>query len=137
MGRGGVEVKVAFFDILAVVSLRPGKAEKPLFEDGIPAVPKRQREAHSPLAITNAEKPVLPPTVGAAAGMFVRKVAPHLAFLGVVFANRPPLSLREVRPPALPVLFSLGVLGEPPGLCVVCSYWIHAYSFSLVNSNIV
>jgi hypothetical protein len=51
MGRRGVEVEVVFFHVLAVVPLAVRKAEKPLFEDGILAVPQGQRKAEPLLVI--------------------------------------------------------------------------------------
>src|SRR5262249_14988996 len=72
----------------------------------------RDREADAALAITQAEQPVLAPTVGAAARLVVREVAPAVAALAVVLAYRAPLPLGEVGAEALPVLLAPFILVE-------------------------
>src|SRR5262249_42606305 len=80
---------------------------------------ERQREAEAALAVRDAEEPVLAPAVDAAAGVVVREVVPAGAIRRVVLPNRPPLPLGEIRPPALPVPATGGVVRAPRGLRVV------------------
>ena len=45
VGRRGVEIEVIFLHVLAAVALRAGQSEGALLQDGIAAVPQRQRKA--------------------------------------------------------------------------------------------
>ena len=65
VGGRAVEVKVVLLDVLAMVRLTVGEAEQALFQDRIPLVPQRQREAQPLLVIAEAPEPVLAPPVGA------------------------------------------------------------------------
>ena len=114
MRRGGIEVEVRLLDVLAVVAFGPGETEEPLLQDGIAAVPQGEREAQALLAIADPEQAVFTPPVGTAARVIVREVLPGGAVRGVVLAHRPPLPLREIGPPALPVPLAARVLVEPP-----------------------
>jgi hypothetical protein len=117
-GGGGVEEEVLLLDILAVIPLGAGEPEEPLLEDGIAAVPQRQREADAALTVADPQQAVLPPAVGAAAGVIVREIAPGVAVRRIVLADGPPLALGEIGPPALPVLLAPGVLLQTRGLGV-------------------
>ena len=112
VGRGGVQVEVGLLDVFAVIAFRPRQAEQPLLEDGIPAVPERQREAEPGLAVADAEEAVLAPAIGPAPGVVVGEVFPDVAVPGVVLPNGSPLPLGEVRTPPLPVLGPPGILRE-------------------------
>src|SRR4029079_1354471 len=59
VGRGRVEVEVALLDVLAVVPLVAREAEEALLEDGVAAIPQRQREAQPALPVADAEQSVL------------------------------------------------------------------------------
>ncbi len=108
-----IQVEVALLDVLAVIGIRPANSEQPLFQNGIAAVPQRQREAHASLAIANAEQAVFAPAIGAAARMIVREIRPATPIRGVVFAHGAPLPLGKIRAPALPVLLAPGIFSEP------------------------
>ena len=112
VGRGGIEVEVGLLHILPVVSFGAGEAEQPLFQDRIPSVPQREAEAEAPLPVGDAEESVFTPPVGPAPRLIVGEVVPHIAILRVVLAHRAPLTLREVRPPPLPVALATSVLRE-------------------------
>src|SRR5262249_38214680 len=117
-GRG-IQVEVALLAIFAVIALGTREPEQPFFQYAIAAVPQRQCETQPALAIANPEKSILAPAIGATAGMLVRKIAPGIAVGGVVFADRAPLPLGEIRPPAFPVRRARVVLGETTHLRVV------------------
>src|SRR5206468_12751482 len=106
------EVEVALLHVLAVVALGAREAEEALLQNGIAAVPEREREAQSALAIGDAEESVLAPPIGAAPRVIVREVVPRGAVRRVVFAHRAPLALGEVGPPALPILLAPGIQCE-------------------------
>src|SRR5437867_2506184 len=114
--RGRIEVEVALLHVLAVVSLRAPESEEALLEDRILAVPEREGETEPPFSVRDAEQSVLAPAVGAAASVIVRKVVPAGSVRRVVFADRSPLPLGEIRSPALPVLLPPGVFLQPAGL---------------------
>ena len=110
--RRRVEVVVVLLDVLAVVALVPRQAEQALLENRIAAVPERKRQADVLMPIANAAEAVLVPTVGAGAGVVVRKVFPRGATGAVVLADRAPGAFTQIRSPALPVLDPLLVLDQ-------------------------
>src|SRR5512140_2419869 len=103
MRRRGVEVVVELLHVLAVVAFLAAQAEEPLLDDGIAAVPEREREAEELVPIADAGDAVLAPAVRARAGVVVGKVFPGRAVRAVVLAHRAPGALGDVRSPALPV----------------------------------
>src|SRR5262249_10659413 len=103
---------VELLDVLAVVALVAGEPEQPLLDDRVALVPDREREREPALPVADPEQAVLAPAVGAAAGVVVRERVPGVAVRRVVLAHRSPLALRQVRPPALPVLLAARVLLE-------------------------
>ncbi len=102
VGRRRVEVEVVLLDVLAVVPLAVGEAERALLEDGVPLVPEGEGEAQALLVVGDPAEAVLAPPVGPGAGLVVREVVPGVAVRAVVLADRPPLPLAEVRAPLLP-----------------------------------
>src|SRR5262249_19132241 len=112
-GRGRVEVVVALLDVLAVIPLDAAQAEEPLLQDRVAPIPEREGEAEVAAAVADTEQAVLAPAVGPRAGLVVREVAPGLAIRRVVLADRPPLALGQVRPPAPPGHMALARLGQP------------------------
>ena len=99
----GVEVPPVLLDVLAVVGLRAGEPEHPLLQDGIPAVPQRQRQAQLLLDVREPGHPVLAPAVRTRAGVVVGEVGPGVAVGAVVLPDRAPLALAEVGAPQVPV----------------------------------
>jgi hypothetical protein len=79
MRRRAVEVVVQLLHVLAVVALVAREPEEPLLEDGVLAVPQRERQAQPSLAVAEAQQAVLAPAVGAAARVVVRQVLPARA----------------------------------------------------------
>src|SRR6476469_4278156 len=108
-----IQVEVALIDVLAVVAFVVRQAEQAFFQNGIPAVPQRDRETEAALAVAPAEKSVFSPPIHAAAGMIVREVLPGCTKRRVVLTDGAPLSIGQVRPPSLPVLFAPAILLEP------------------------
>ena len=104
MRRRGVEVVVELFDILTVIPFSVGQTEQPLLKDRVAPVPQCQCKAQPLLAIRKSCDAVFPPAIRATARMIVREVLPRIAVRTVVFADRAPLSLRQVRAPGLPSL---------------------------------
>ena len=117
VGRRAVEVEVVLLDVLAVIALAVGQAEEALLEDRVLAVPQGQGEAKPLLVVGDAGQAVLPPAVGARAGLVVGEVVPGVAALAVVLAHRAPLALAEVGPPRLPGYGSLPSLFEAKVFC--------------------
>src|ERR1700722_10600829 len=70
------------------------------------AIPERQCEAESAFAVGDTHEPIFSPSVRPAARMFMGKVIPRIASLGIIFANGGPLSFGEVRTPPFPVFLS-------------------------------
>jgi hypothetical protein len=110
--RRAIEVVVALLHVLAVVPLMSREPEQSLLEDRISAVPEREGEAESALAVGDSEKPVFSPSVRATAGHVMGEALPNLARGRVILAHRTPLPLGEVRSPALPIQLASGVFFE-------------------------
>src|SRR5262249_44942130 len=102
VGRRRVEVEVVLLHILAGVPLAVGQSEQPLLEDGVLAVPQRQRETEELLIVGDAGEPVLAPPVGPGAGLVMAEVVPCVAVLAVILADGPPLPLGEIWSPLAP-----------------------------------
>ena len=102
VGRRRVEVEVVLLDVLAVIPLAVGQPEQALLEDRVLPVPEREREAEELPVVGDAGQPVLAPAVGARARLVVAEVAPGVAVVAVVLADRPPLALGEVGTPLPP-----------------------------------
>ena len=98
-----IEVKIAFLDILPVISFWPGESEEALLEDMVATVPECQSKAEAAFPVSDAQQTILPPTVSAASGLLVRKVIPRIAFCRIIFADGGPLTLGEVWTPPFPV----------------------------------
>ena len=108
MRRGAVQVEVVFLDVFAVVTLAVGQPKEPFFQDRVPAVPKRQGKAKLLVIVGNSRQPVFTPAVGARPRLIMREIVPSIAIFAVVFTNRAPLPLTEVRAPFLPLSFAVG-----------------------------
>src|SRR5262249_50046705 len=112
VGRRAVEVEVVLLDVLAVIAFAVGQAEEALFDNGILAIPEREREAELLMIVGDAGQAVFAPAVGAGAGLIVAEIIPGVAALAVVLADRAPLSFAEVGAPLLPWRFVLTCLLE-------------------------
>src|SRR5215470_15124446 len=64
------------------------------------------------MTVANAGDSILVPAVGPGSGVVVGQVFPRVAVRAVVFANRAPGTLAEVRTPALPMRPPLAYLFE-------------------------
>jgi hypothetical protein len=102
VGGGAVQIEVIFFDVLAVIALRVGHPEEPLFEDGVLPVPQGQGQAEARFVIGKPGQAVLPPAIGPGAGLVMGKVIPGLAAGAVILPHRAPLAFTQVRPPFQP-----------------------------------
>src|SRR6202034_2513642 len=98
-----VQVPPVLLDVLTVIALLTGQAERPLLEDRVVSVPQGQRQAQPLFDVAEPGQPVLAPPVRAGPGVVVRQVVPGLAVRAVVLPDRAPLPLADVRPPPVPV----------------------------------
>src|SRR5271170_1637269 len=104
VGVGGraVEVKVVFFDVLAVVGLAVRKTERTFLKDWIFAIPQGHAKAQQLLVIADAGKTILAPVIRARSGLVMGEVVPGIAVLAVIFSNRTPLPFAEIGSPFSP-----------------------------------
>jgi hypothetical protein len=116
--RRAIEIKVVFLNVFAVVGFVVGQTEKPLFKDGIIAVPQRQREAQHAVTVRNSRQPVLAPAVGARARLVVGEIIPGVAVRAVVLAHGSPLPLAQVRTQLFPRNPRLPAFLQSRPLCV-------------------
>src|SRR5205823_12052456 len=63
--------------------------------------------------IAETSQPVLSPAVGPRAGMVMGKVTPGVAVVAVVFSDRTPLALAQIRTPQIPVAGLTQAVFEP------------------------
>ncbi len=112
VGRRGVEIIVELLDVLAMVALAVRQAEQPLLQDRVMPVPQSERQAQGLGVVGKSGDAVLPPAIGTAAGMIVRKIVPGIAMRTVVLAYRAPLALAQVRSPSFPGTGLAGALGQ-------------------------
>ncbi len=108
MARYAIDEKVQFLDVFTVVALGVIQTEQALLDDRVAPVPKRQAQAPALSLVAEPGQPVLTPTVGAAAGMFMGEVGPGIAIGAVVFAHRAPLAFTQVRAPVAPTFGRFG-----------------------------
>src|SRR5689334_20447428 len=93
VGGCRVDVEINFLDVLRMIAFRIRQTEEPFLEMRIPAVPKRQREAQTALAIGEPEEPVLAPPVCARQRVLVGEAYPVGVVGRVVLADGGPLTL--------------------------------------------
>ena len=103
VGGGVVEVKIAFFNVFAVVAFVAGEADKSFFENRVLVVPKREGEAKSLVIVRDTKDSILAPTIGAGPRVIVGEIGPSLALVVVVLPNGAPLPLTQVGTPSAPM----------------------------------
>ena len=111
-GRG-VEVKIAFLYVFAVIAFVTGEAKQPLLEYGIAAVPERRSKTDALMAIADSANAVFPPAVGAGTCVVMRKIFPGCALRAVILANCSPLALAQIGTPTPPLRFAQPHVLEP------------------------
>jgi hypothetical protein len=104
-----VEIKIIFFDVLAVVSFTAREPKEALFENRITAIPQRQGETDELLAVTDPAQAIFVPAIGCGAGMVVRQIIPGCPVGAIVLTHRAPGTFAEIWSPALPVLLAPGI----------------------------
>jgi hypothetical protein len=102
VGWRAVEVEVVLLDVLAVVALAVGEPEEALLEDGVLAVPQRERETEPLLVVGDPSQAVFTPAIRPRSGMIVGEEVPGVSVLAVILAHGSPLPLAQVRAPLLP-----------------------------------
>ena len=104
MRRGCIQKIIQFLHILAVVPLGVGQPKETLLEDWVVAIPQHQREAQALQVIAEPGNAILPPAKRPASGLVVGNIIPGVPVGAVILANRSPLALAQIRPPAAPIL---------------------------------
>src|SRR6185369_9274204 len=97
----------------AVIPFAVGQPEQALLEDWIFAIPQRESEAEVLSIVGDAGQPVLAPTIGAGARLIMGEEIPRIAVFAIIFADRSPLALRQIRTPLLPGSLLLARLFKP------------------------
>jgi hypothetical protein len=130
MARQPIQIPPVLLHILAMISLRTGKAEHALFQDRINAIPQRQRETEIMMNIRQAGHAVFVPSVGPRPRMIMRKETPSITAVAVVLPHGAPGPLGEIRAPLVPgiglrqiVLRASSGLSEPAMLGGAISGW--------------
>src|SRR5512143_4160678 len=113
MGGCVIDVIVEFLDVFAVVALKTGQPEEPLFQDRVFSVPEGEGKAEVLVDVRYTPKTVFAPAVGAGAGMVVREILPCLAALAIVLTDCTPLTLAQLWAPFFPEDLVCPVLLKP------------------------
>lgn len=79
MRRRRVQIKILFLDIFAVVALVARQSEKPLLQNRVFFVPKRNGETNQLMPVAKSGDAVFVPAIRAFMRLFKRKVFPHAA----------------------------------------------------------
>src|ERR1700693_1386197 len=95
-----------FLYVFAVIPFPIGQPEKPLLQNRIFLVPQRQSETNMLVPIANSADPVFAPAIRPRVRVIEGQIIPGVPIRAIVLANRPPLPLGKIRPPALPVNFT-------------------------------
>ena len=123
VARHGVGVPPVLLDVLAVVALRPGEPERPLFEEGIPAVPQREADAQVLVDVAEPGEAVLTPPVSPRPSVIERQVVPGVTVFAVVLTDGAPLPLADIGSPRVPrasllqPVLELAETGNPIPFC--------------------
>src|SRR5579872_1918782 len=91
-----------FLRILAMIAFVGSQPEQALFQNGIEAVPKGQREYQQLIAVADSRNPVLAPAISLAACLIVGEEIPRIANRAVVLAHASPATIANVRTPLTP-----------------------------------
>ena len=112
MGRSGINVEVVFLHIFAVIALRVGQAEETLLENRIPVIPQAEREAEIDAVITESGNTIFAPAIHPRTSLLVAERVPGISIGTLIFSDRAPLALAEIRTPLPPADAVVGLL-EP------------------------
>ena len=126
MGRRGVQIPPVLLGVLSVVALLSGESEEALFQDRVAPVPEGEGQAGDLALIADSAQAVLAPAEDARPGMIVGKVMPGLAVVAVVFTDRAPRPLAEVRTPSAPGRDPGSRLAQAAPLGVVIDHRLHS-----------
>ena len=105
-------MKVSFLETLAVVSLRVTQPKKSFLQDLVLLIPECKGNMLVTMTIAHTSNAILTPSERSRPSLVVRKMAPSITIVGVVFSDGSPLTLSSVTSPPLPVLRPLTVLFE-------------------------
>src|ERR1700749_825027 len=100
--RQVIDVEVVLLDVLTVISFGIGQAEQALLQDRVPLVPQRKSQAPALLVGAEPGDAILPPAVRARPCLIMTEIRPGVLAVAVVFPDRPPLALAEIRSPGPP-----------------------------------
>src|SRR5271166_243928 len=87
-----VQIMIIFFDVLTVIGLAVGQAERALLQDRILAVPQRQRKTQTLVIVTDAGEAVLTPVISARTGLVVTEIVPGVPVRAIILADGAPLA---------------------------------------------
>ena len=102
MGGGIGEMVIVIFNIFAVVPLFISQTKRPLFQNGVLAIPKGKRKAKTTLVIANAQQAIFAPAINTRVRMIVGERSPGIAISRIVFTHSAPLALWQIAAPTPP-----------------------------------
>lgn len=104
-GVGGrvAKVNVIFLDVLAVIAFGAGQIKQALLQYRAISVPEHQGKAEILVPVGNPGQAVFSPTIRPARCTFTGEILPSAAVWAVVFPDRSPSPLAQIRSSLFPV----------------------------------
>ena len=103
-------MEVRLLDAFAMIALGIGQAKQSLLQKRVLPVPDGEGNVLQPMGVCHSCDPVFTPTVRSRPRVVVRKMAPRITIVRVVFSNCSPLSFTQIGAPSLPVPASFSLL---------------------------
>src|SRR5262245_54576767 len=113
MRRCGIQIKVIFLHIFAVISFTARQSEQSFFENRIPSVPESHCKTDQLMTIRNSCESIFSPAIRSGSCVIVREKIPGSTIPAVIFSNRSPLPFAQVGPPSFPMFFPFSGFLQP------------------------
>ena len=101
-------------DVFPMVALSITQTKGTFLQDRILTIPQRDAKAEKATLITDTQKTILAPAIGAGAGMVMGEGAPGITTGGIVLPHSAPLTITEITAPAHPGHLLFITLGHTP-----------------------
>jgi len=87
VGRSGIQIVIQFLDVFSVISLMACHSKESFFENGILAVPERERKTEALMIVGDPGDAIFAPPICARASLLVREMTPGIAISRIILAN--------------------------------------------------
>src|SRR5260370_24226115 len=122
MSGSVIQIEVIRLDVFSVIAFAVGEAEETLLQNRILAIPQSDGKTEELPVIADAGQAIFTPVIRSRSGLVVAEICPGVSIRAVVFANRSPLPLGQVRTPLSPWL-TVGSGSFEPGGFGIDVHW--------------